>query len=133
MNATQETNIENQINEAVKDEKFIEKILTAEKLSDAQLLFKEKGINLTEDEMKEIGKYLSKLIQNNGNISDTELNNISGGKSSSIVYNVASGIGKVISAPFVALGYTVGAAPTGLIRGLVNGARETWIDYSNLD
>lgn len=127
------TNLENQINEAVKDEKFIEKILTAEKLSDAQSLFKEKGINLTEEEMKEIGRYLSKLIRNNGNISDAEFDDISGGKSNSIVYTIASGIGKAVSAPFVALGYTVGAAPTGLIRGIINGARETWIDYRNLD
>lgn len=127
-------NLESQINKVVKDEEFIKSILTAEKLSDAQLLFKEKGINLTEEEMKEIGRYLSKLVQNNGNISDDELESISGGdKSKSVVYTIASGIGKVISAPFVAIGYTVGAAPTGLVRGLVNGARETWIDYRNLD
>lgn len=127
-------NLESQINKVVKDEEFIKSILTAEKLSDAQLLFKEKGINLTEEEMKEIGRYLSKLVQNNGNISDDELDTISGGgKSKSVVYTIASGIGKVVSAPFVAIGYTVGAAPTGLVRGLVNGARETWIDYRNLD
>lgn len=124
--------IEKQIEEIFNDGEFIKKILSAENLSDAKLLFQEKGIELSDEQLEDIGECISKCIASDGKMSDSELENISGGAEGSVTYAISRGIGKVISAPFVVLGYALGASPTGFVRGLINGGKETWYDYRAL-
>lgn len=113
MDITRKTMLENQINKAVKDEEFIKKILTAQKISDAHLLFKQKGIEITDEELKKVGEYIARYAQA---ISDDELSHISGGqtveKDSSVtvtkgdvVYWLSRAVGKTIAAPALVLGY----------------------------
>lgn len=120
--------IEKKMEEIIKDEEFIKRILNAETITNAQEIFREKDIELNEEELKIIGASILKCVEHGSALTSSELDKICGGNdkkpsessdtspntctaTSSKTYSIARGIGKVFSAPFVAIGYTAGAAP----------------------
>ena len=70
---------EKKLTELMKDKVFVEKMLAAPTQEEAKKLFKEHDMELTDDEMKFIDKIIIKTVQNNGKLSDEDLENVSGG------------------------------------------------------
>jgi predicted ribosomally synthesized peptide with nif11-like leader len=62
------------------NEELIKKLFSQETPEDAQTVLKEYGFDFTTDEIKEVGKLLSQLMENKGQeLSDDELENVAGG------------------------------------------------------
>ncbi len=103
---------------------FLNKLLTLEKIEDVKKLFSDKEIEITDDELNLIGEYLKKYINSkneNNNLTEKDLESVSGGVNIVVKY-----IGRVISFPFSIGGFIVGSIPSALVRGMWDGARDTW-------
>lgn len=92
-------------NKLVGNNEFMKKILECKTSDEVKTLFKNENIDVTDDDLKVLADDINEVIKNNINLSDEELNNISGG---SIVKTIIKK-----SPPVV--GYKIG-------RGIIEGA-----------
>lgn len=128
-------NIDAKIKEILNNIEFIKQLFTLRIQSEVQELFERNGINIKKDELEIIGKYLLNCVEYNGKVPEFLLQQVSAGTSENsstqvnLGYRIARIIGEIFSTPFITLGYTIGATPAGFIRGLINGAKETWYGY----
>ena len=67
------------IKDALKDNNFVESLISLEKPEDVQAAFKEKGVELSLDEINKIKTLMGKINENDSELSDNELDNIVGG------------------------------------------------------
>jgi ribosomal protein L4 len=106
------------------DKDFVKDLISKKTPEEAKNALKQKGIELDEKDLKEIGHFLAKNIKSsNKKLNEPELAEVSGGKNA-----VLRIVGKTIAFPFATLGYTVGAVIAGLPKGMYDGFSETWWD-----
>ena len=74
-----ENTLEMRVKEAFADETFIKELFALEAPEDAQTKLKEKGIVLTLDEVKSIGRALQRANENNDELSEEALEDVAGG------------------------------------------------------
>ena len=67
------------IKDALKDNNFVESLVKLEKPEDVQAAFKEKGVELSLDEINKIKTLMGKINEDSSELSDNELDNIVGG------------------------------------------------------
>ena len=96
----------NKIRELMKDEAFVKELLSKEEPEDVQALFEEKGVELSLDEIKEIGATLDKVASGEmaaedvekmagGELTEDELEEVAGGMISLAVVITCAIIGSV--------------------------------------
>ena len=81
-------------------------------------------MRISDEELNLIGQYLKKYISCNdesSELNEKDLEYVSGG-----VCVLVKTAGKIISIPFAIAGYGIGSIPTALIRGIHDGAVDTW-------
>ncbi len=61
--------------EILKDEEFLKKVVNATNIQEVKLLFSEKGIILSDDEINKVGEIVKNILYN----SDIQLDNVVGG------------------------------------------------------
>jgi len=69
----------NKIEELVKNESFIKELLSMESNEAVIALFKNNGVDITNEEVEELAKGLDQMLNSEANLSEEELQNISGG------------------------------------------------------
>ena len=67
------------INNALKDNNFVESLVKLEMAKDIQAAFKEKDVELSLDEINKIKTLMRKISEDSSELSDNELDNIVGG------------------------------------------------------
>ncbi len=67
--------------ELMKDETFVAKIMQAANKEEVKSFFKERGMELTEEDVTNLSKMIAQAVQKSENLSKEELENISGGNS----------------------------------------------------
>ena len=76
--------------ELMKNEEFVKKLITIENPEDVQVYFEDNGLEMTLDEVKELGTMLGKVVKGevtaeqleksaDGELSEDELKNVAGG------------------------------------------------------
>ena len=70
---------EEKLKELLKDEFFAKELSTKIEAEDAQKYFAEHGVDFTMDEMKAMGKALNLAAEKGGELSEDELEQVSGG------------------------------------------------------
>ena len=121
------TSIESEIKkvqQTVYNEGFLKKLLSSKSIEEAKQLFIYNNLEIDEDNLRSIGKYLNQSIKcmtANGHLDDEDLSSISGGVPVAVRY-----VGKVISFPFTLIGYSAGAIVAGFPKGVHDGFKETW-------
>lgn len=112
------------LNKIILNKDFLNKLLTLEKIEDVKKLFSDNGIEITNEELKLMGEYLREYIRcesKDSKLTEKELEYVSGGINVIVRY-----LGRWISLPFALGGYLVGSIPTAFVRGIYDGARDTW-------
>ena len=112
------------VQQTVYDEEFVKKLLSLKSIEEAKQLFIDHNLQIDEDNLRSIGKYLNQSIKcmtANGRLDDKDLSSISGGVPVAVRY-----VGKVISFPFTLIGYSAGAIVAGFPKGVHDGFKETW-------
>lgn len=61
--------------EILKDEEFLKKVVNAPNIQEVKLLFSEKGVILSDDEINKVGEIVKNILYN----SDIQLDNVVGG------------------------------------------------------
>lgn len=123
-NSNENTKSMEELKKIILNEDFLNKLLTLKKIEDVKKLFSDNEIEITNEELKLIGQYLKKYIScsNEGSeLNEKDLEYISGG-----INVVVRFLGKIISIPFALGGYIVGSIPTAFIKGIYDGAVDTW-------
>ena len=67
------------LNAALADTAFVKRIAEAESAEAVQTLFAEKGLDLSLEDVKEIGKQIERLSQDADELNETDLENVAGG------------------------------------------------------
>lgn len=84
----------NKFIDVLKDEDFANEILEMQTTEEVQKAFKEKGIDITIDDIKIIEEIINKMVEKNSTIlSEEDLENIGGGKT------LSEGLKDIISTP----------------------------------
>lgn len=121
------TTIESEIKkvqQTVYNEGFLKKLLSSKSIEEAKQLFIDNNLEIDEDNLRFIGKYLKRSIKcmtANGRLDEDNLSSISGGVPVAVRY-----VGKIISFPFTLVGYSTGAIVAGFPKGVHDGFKETW-------
>ena len=92
MNTEERVNLEARIKEAFSDQEFTKELFEMEKAEDAQAKLQEKGIKMTLDEVKALGKALQQAHSNNGELSEDALENVAGGIAAEITAGIILGV-----------------------------------------
>ena len=71
--------LETRIKEALSDESFTKELFALETAEEAQVKLREKGIELSLDEINAIPKTLRKMYDSNGELSEDALEDVAGG------------------------------------------------------
>ena len=111
---------------------FVKKILTLKTKDEVKEELIKNGIEFTEEEFNQyIEVMLGVLdkVRNNEEISDKVLDEVVGGKG----YKAVAAVGRVISFPFRAVAYGVGAILGGLPKGFVDGVYDAWTNWKDYD
>lgn len=135
----------------ISDEKFCEEFFTTDSEQEAQELFRRNGLELTVEEVRAVAAYLVSiaklLIENGGELSEDELENISGGSLADVLWytktpeEIVGGLtgifGGVYSATLVGGGIGSAICPgfgtgVGVAIGFVVGAVGGFIGGKNL-
>ena len=95
---------EQKLQELLQSQPFMEKVLSAQTVEEVKSLFSAEGVDLTDEDINVLGQAIEAAIQNGGNLSDADLENISGGVSDALVAVLASGAVLALSAAAVAGG-----------------------------
>ena len=91
--------------ELMQDKAFMEKVLEATTEEEVKKLFSQRGIELTDGDIEFLAKAIAKAAKNEGQLSEKDLENISGGGNASAV---EAGVG--IGAGLMLIPEAVGAA-----------------------
>lgn len=75
---------EKKFNELLQNEEFMKDILQIETIQEVQNEFKKHGVNISEEEINQLGDMIEKVNNKLSTLSEDELNNITGGSSLSI-------------------------------------------------
>ncbi len=67
------------LQQLMQDEKFLKEILDLETIEEVQHAFKEKGVNISTEDLKSVRELIIKFIDNNYELSEEELEEICGG------------------------------------------------------
>lgn len=123
-NSNEYTKSVDRLKKIIFNEDFLNKLMTLKKIEDVKNLFSDNGIEISDEELNLIGQYLKKYISCNdesSELNEKDLEYVSGG-----VCVLVKTAGKIISIPFAIAGYGIGSIPTALIRGIHDGAVDTW-------
>mgnify|MGYP004625014939 FL=1 len=114
-------------NKLVGDSEFMKKIIECTSTDEVKALFKSEGITVTDDELKVLADNINEAIEKHVNLSDEELNNISGGL---LVRSIIKRSPPVITYK-IGRGIIEGAivANIGIAKSIRNGVKRTisWI------
>ena len=115
--------------EILKDKGFAEKILKMQTPEQVQVAFKEKGVEISADEVKIIGSILNKMVEKKTiNLSEEDLNEIAGGDG---IKGFAKGLGEgAIDVPLSVANLVTGQKYYDTIEG-ANPLRDKEKDDSN--
>lgn len=93
------------------DEKFLKNLLTRPTIEEAKQLFKENGVNLSDEDMLALSFVLYNLINNSDEISENVLEKVSGGKG--LRYNENSKCNSILNRFCNVVPEISGGKPTG--------------------
>ena len=93
------------------DEEFLRKLLTKQTIEGAKQLFHENGVDLSDDDMKALSFVLYDIINKSGEVSESVLENVSGGKG--LEYNEKSKFNSVLNRFCSVVPEISGGHPTG--------------------
>lgn len=82
--------IEMLLSEAFEDGEFLEELSALETPEEAQSKLREKGVNLTLDEVKQIPKMMAAVSAGTGELSEDDLEDVAGGVIVSVALGAAS-------------------------------------------
>lgn len=113
------------------DETFLCKLATLKEAEDVVKLFSEKGIEISRDEVKELGVWLKNSVLSKREVSESELDETMGGISAKEATKVVTrGAGLSLGAVVRMICYAVGAMAASIPRGIVDGAVDAWYLYN---
>ena len=94
---------EKKLRELMKDEAFVKELSAKIEAEDAQKYFAEHGVDFTMEEIKAIGSALNCSVKSNGELSEDDLEQVSGG---CLIFGIISGI--VAGAALIGTIYSIG-------------------------
>ncbi len=83
MGKTENIKLQEKLQHLFKDENFMKELLSKNNTKEVETLFRNKGIDLKDEEVNFLGKVIAKAIENKGKMSDKDLLKIAGGSTQS--------------------------------------------------
>ena len=114
-NKVNETQVK-KVQELLGSQEFVKELTNTATIEEAQELFKSRGVETTEDELKMLGNLINKIRENKGELSQDELDSAVGGGVSSVAKKAEGvfigGLGGLLGGGLVGAGVGVGTAAT---------------------
>lgn len=123
------------VQKLLSDEEFVKKLISQETVEDAKKLFEDQGITTSIEEMEMLGKLLNKISENNAQLSDDYLENVTGGsKGKNLTISSALADGTVGYGAGLAIGGALGAVVGGIALAVASNYSDNELSkaFSNL-
>lgn len=118
------------------NEEFVKKLISQETIEDAKKLFEDQGITTSIEEMEMLGKLLNKISENNVQLSDDYLENVTGGSNVEKNLTISSALadGTVGYGAGLAIGGALGAVVGGIALAVASNYSDNELSkaFSNL-
>lgn len=72
--------MKNEIVKLLEDRDFVQKLMTREDVEDVKKLFKDKGVEVSDSDINELGEVMNEIVETLGKMSEEELRAICGGR-----------------------------------------------------